>query len=175
MLGLRNVGPVRAVCYRVIFKGIFETDELAELLRDMPPPRLPLLSEWRRTAHHATVAVGLIFLRAVLSTASRPADRERQDASPRFHFPKVWELFPFILGRSLRTEVYEPAHEELKEDYVLALRHTGRRERRWLTFAFTCRTAHLVLLCIWVGLGGRVTRALGALFEELIRRPMRMG
>ena len=175
MLGLSGIGPVRAVCYRMIFRGIFETDELAKLLEDMPPPRRPLLAEWRRTANDVGVAVGLIVLRAVLPTEPDSADGGRRYPSARSLFPRVWELFPFILGRKLRTEIYEPAHEELREDFVRAQLYTGAWAKRWLVFAFTVRTALLVLECLRVAAGERVMRALGGLAQEFIRRLFHLG
>ncbi|MBP3957736.1 hypothetical protein J8F10_20995 [Gemmata sp. G18] len=67
-----------------------------------------------------------------------------------------WNLFPFLLPRSVREKVYEPAHEELKEDYLLAhaLRE-GWFSKRWLSFCFTVRTMILVNQSLWAALGSK--------------------
>jgi hypothetical protein len=57
-------------------------------------------------------------------------------------FPRSWSLFAFLLPREVRERVYEPAHQELLEDYTLARRsYRTKQARRWLTFCFTVRTA----------------------------------
>jgi hypothetical protein len=76
-------------------------------------------------------------------------------------FPKIWELFPILLSRSVRTRVYEPAHEELKEDYIRErARWTGPIARRWVTFCFTARTACMVGQSLWACLGGKAKTAI---------------
>jgi hypothetical protein len=90
-------------------------------------------------------------------------------------FPAVWELFPFVLAHKLRADVYEPAYEELREDFVRAQQYKGTWEKRWIVFAFTVRTVLLVLECLRVAAGERVMRALGGLAREFIRRFLHMG
>jgi hypothetical protein len=78
--------------------------------------------------------------------------RVNREAMP--DFPRIWLLIAFLLPGIVRTQTYDPAQEELKEDYLRA-RHlcSTLRERQWLTFCFTVRTAVLVVqsLCAWIG------------------------
>src|SRR5206468_1201 len=61
-----------------------------------------------------------------------------------FGFPRFWSLFAFLLPREVRERVYEPAHQELLEEYTLSRRlYRTKWARRWLTFCFTVRTAML--------------------------------
>jgi hypothetical protein len=78
-----------------------------------------------------------------------------------FNFPRLWTMFSFILPRKVRNEVFEPALEELKEDFLVArkLRST-RGQRRWLTICFTVRTIILVAQSIRAWLGDRTVRML---------------
>ena len=72
-------------------------------------------------------------------------------------FPRVWALLGFLLGRRDRERIYEPAHNELLEDYVVAKRsYRTPWARRWLTFCFTLRTVLLLAACVRALLGGKV-------------------
>ena len=73
---------------------------------------------------------------------------------PRVGFPRLWALFPVILSRSVRERMYDPACQELLEDYAREwARWRTPRARRWVRFAFTVRTACLVGGCAWEALG----------------------
>jgi hypothetical protein len=92
-------------------------------------------------------------------------------------FPSVfWALFPFILPRRLREQVYEPSYQELLEDYHVARRsYRTKWARRWLTFCFTLRTLVLVAQCFGALLSDRGWQVLKwTLFllfgEEAVRR-----
>lgn len=75
-------------------------------------------------------------------------------------FPRIWSLFPFLLPHSVRERVYEPALNELLEDYLL-LRGTRQAswDRRWLCFCFSVRTAVLVAQCLKAAGGDKAWRA----------------
>lgn len=64
-------------------------------------------------------------------------------------WPRFWRLFSFILGHKTRDRVFEPAHQELLEDYYTARREFRTRPARaWLHVCFTVRTAMLVIGCL---------------------------
>jgi hypothetical protein len=68
---------------------------------------------------------------------------------------------PATLPRKVRDEVYEPYHQELLEDYLLTRKkYRTRLARRWLTFAFTVRTALVVIQCLYVMLGEKGRKVL---------------
>lgn len=74
---------------------------------------------------------------------------------PASGFPRVWELFPIILPRAVRERIYEPAHEELKEDYLREkCRWNSRGARFWVNLSFTIRTGMLFLQSLWANAGG---------------------
>jgi hypothetical protein len=85
--------------------------------------------------------------------------------------PRFWQLFPLILPRKVRREVYEPACEELKQDHIEAQRlATTPWARRWLTFAFTVRTIGLVLGSLHAAVGDRVMGFICKLMGEATKR-----
>ncbi len=64
-------------------------------------------------------------------------------------FPCFWKLFSFILGEKTRTRVFEPAHEDMLEQYYRAKRtYRTKPARLWLAIAFTVRTIVMVLECL---------------------------
>ena len=83
--------------------------------------------------------------------------------------PRLWELFPLILPRTVKERVYEPIHEELKEDY-LAARKRWRTPwaKRYVTFCFTVKTIGLVCQSLWAAFGEKTRRALIVLAVGLI-------
>ncbi len=90
-------------------------------------------------------------------------------------FPRIWTLLALLFPRKVRTEVYEPALEELKAD-CLSERRKSRTawERRWVTFCFTLRTLVLVCQSFGAWMGDRTTRllrriGLGILGAEFFR------
>jgi len=93
------------------------------------------------------------------------------EAPPKPDLPRLWRLFPFILPRKVRREVYEPACWELIEDYLEAQRlATTPWARRWLTFALTVRTIGLVLGSLHAAVGDRVVTFAGKLMGEAAKR-----
>ena len=76
-------------------------------------------------------------------------------------FPRIWRLFGFLLPRRVRQEVFEPAQEEMKEDYLRALRPLCTRgEARWLTMCFSFRTMVVVFQSAGAAIGDRGRRCL---------------
>lgn len=84
--------------------------------------------------------------------------------------PRAWELFGFLLPRSIRDSAYEAGRNELLEDYVLARKkYRTRWARHWLVFCFTTRTALLWSDCLRVWGQDKAVRAVFALFPVLGR------
>jgi hypothetical protein len=108
-----------------------------------------------------SLALLLMYLEQHLSWGSQggqAACRESTTSVPSFssEFPRLWELFPVILPRSVRERVYEPSHEELKEDYLkYRAMCRGAWSRRWVTFSFTIRTGGLIAQSLWAAAGGK--------------------
>jgi hypothetical protein len=76
-------------------------------------------------------------------------------------FPRLWSLLAFLLPRKARAEAYEPAHQELLEDYLVARKlYRTKWARRWLTFCFMLRTVVMVAQSLRAWLGDKRIRAL---------------
>ena len=76
-------------------------------------------------------------------------------------FPRVWKLLAFALPREVRTRVFEPAHQELLEDYLVARgRYRAKWSRRWLIFCFTVRTFLMIVDSLRAVLGLKAVRLL---------------
>jgi hypothetical protein len=160
--GPREVSMIEGVCDRLFPDGTMEwfgrfmyvwlkdpVEDCVKLLRgQLAACKIEYTTVlWSRNPRHA-----LAYVIAQKLSANSPLP---------IGFPRFWELFPIILPRSLRTRVYDPSHEELKEDY-LTERKRWRTPwaRKWVTFAFTFRTGLLVGLCCWAGLSGTARKAL---------------
>jgi hypothetical protein len=99
------------------------------------------------------------------------ARRVEQDASS---LPRFWQLFRFFVWGKVRREVYEPAYEELKLDYLQALldpRYRDRSSQRILRAAFTFRTVAMVVQCIVAALGDRVTDLVAKVLGAILTPP----
>jgi hypothetical protein len=66
----------------------------------------------------------------------------------------AWELFGFILSRSMRDRVFEPSFNDFKADFheTRKKKYRGKWAQRWLMFCFVWRLGWMVLKCIRVGL-----------------------
>jgi hypothetical protein len=74
---------------------------------------------------------------AVLVSAPRPGS-----------FQRFWRLFSYLLPSSTRARVFEPAYQELLEDYVTTRKlYRTKAARRWLFVCFTFRSVLMVVRC----------------------------
>jgi hypothetical protein len=145
---------------------------------------------WNGRIQGEIIVGGFEALASNLDSQNRAAQEIRSDTSgspTAGRFPRVWSLFAYLLPRAVRERVYEPAHQELLEDYLTARRsYRTKRARRWLTLCFTVRTAVMwgQSLGAWMGerglkalrwlvialAGERAIRAVRWLFFDLFRR-----
>ena len=79
-------------------------------------------------------------------------------------WPKLWDLFSFLLPADVRETAYEPAKVDLLKDYVRRLNYRGKWATRWIHFAFFVRTMLLVLDCVRC----LITHRACTFFKELI-------
>jgi UDP-N-acetylmuramyl pentapeptide phosphotransferase/UDP-N-acetylglucosamine-1-phosphate transferase len=84
-----------------------------------------------------------------------------------------WELFQFILPSKIRREVFEPAHNDLKEDYLTAKKYQSKWATRWIAFCFICRTVYMVTECLWVAVGVKLEKLILLIVPEAVRRIFR--
>jgi hypothetical protein len=90
--------------------------------------------------------------------------------SSKISFPRMWDLFSYLLPRQTRERVFEPARQELLEDYLTSSSYRTPWARRWLTLCFTFRTALMVADCIRVMLISPVGLFLLWLVPTVVRR-----
>jgi len=63
-------------------------------------------------------------------------------------WPRSWSLFAFLLPKSVREKVWEPAVADLVESYANRKHFRGKWARRWINFCLAIRTAILVFECL---------------------------
>jgi hypothetical protein len=75
---------------------------------------------------------------------------ESTDNAQPGSFPRFWRLFSYCLPRPVRDRYFEPAYNDLLQDY-LETRGTYRTiwAKRWLKFYYTLHTVRLVGGCLW--------------------------
>lgn len=67
------------------------------------------------------------------------------------NFPRCWDLFQFFLSPRTRRRIFDPAHNDLKADFLAAAaRVRGQWSRRWLILCFVYRTLILIVDCVRV-------------------------
>jgi hypothetical protein len=87
-------------------------------------------------------------------------------------FPGFWELFGYLLDRQTRERVFDPAFHDLMADYLRTRSATyrGPIATGWLLFAFTFRTAMLVVQSLRAIFGAAVLAFLTSLIPQGIRQ-----
>jgi hypothetical protein len=100
---------------------------------------------------------------------NHPDSFRRNEDNRLPNFPRLWSLLPFALSRKTRERVYEPAHQELLEDYIRACSLKGGRGlKRWLIICFTIRSIVMVGQCIAASMGDKGLRLLKRVFLALL-------
>jgi hypothetical protein len=62
--------------------------------------------------------------------------------------PRSTCVWSYLLPRSTRARVFEPAYQDLLRDFAEARQFKGKWQRRWLTFCFAFQTALMVIDCL---------------------------
>jgi hypothetical protein len=94
------------------------------------------------------------------------------------------ELFQFLLPRKVKTKIYEPALNDLKEDFLIKAHkfaermhvdspHEYHRKIRFLRFCFRFRSTLMVGECLWEMFGSLARKILMVLVPEGIREGIR--
>lgn len=100
-----------------------------------------------------------------LKTISQDSKMERRQP---FAFA---ELFSFILPPKAKREIFEPAFNDLKSDFLKARRKFKTNGRlRWLSFCFGLHVSLMVGSCFWVMCSERTKRLILRLVPDVIRR-----
>jgi hypothetical protein len=98
------------------------------------------------------------------------SDQTAQSLS-QSRFPRMWQLFPFLLSREVRERVYEPSYQDLLEDYVRAQAlRTTKMARWWLWACFSIRTIGLLAGSIGAATGVKFWRIAGIVMVFLFGR-----
>jgi len=76
-------------------------------------------------------------------------------------FPRIWSILACAMPRKLRDEVFVPAQEELKEDFLRSILTAEKpSERRMLGWIFSIRMMLIYCQSAWAGISDRVRRFL---------------
>jgi hypothetical protein len=118
---------------------------------------------------------GQINLTAIETKPSSPLvrqDHAAQDFSYQAGtFPRWWRLFSYVLTRKTRDRVFEPAYQELLEDYLTTRgKYRTKWAKRWLTFSYTFRTCLIVLDCLRAMLADKAIALLARVVPEPLKR-----
>ena len=112
------------------------------------------------------------LLKLCLERGILPADggriKSRQRLSRFFHF---LGLSSRILPLGVRLEVFEPAFNDLKSDYLTARRrYKTKFSRRWLGLCFGFHVCRIIVQCLWGSCSETVKRVLLNLLPDIFRR-----
>ncbi len=69
--------------------------------------------------------------------------------TPLLGYPRIWDLFRFILSKQICEQFFDAEHEHSVAEYQRARnpRYNTPWTRRWLNFAFAWRTVALIARC----------------------------
>jgi hypothetical protein len=85
--------------------------------------------------------------------------------------PRFWKLFSYVFSHRIRSRIFEPALNEMIEDYLLARQdYRTQWARRWLNFCFTFRMMLTVLECFRAVIADSAFRSLARLLPDTLRR-----
>jgi hypothetical protein len=160
---LRNVdisAALSAAASLALPDGRNESDAVLVVLACMldaigiPPSRrnaaLKLISE----CVPGLVPVTLNFDSA-LESFVHPVLARRPDAIAEF--PRFWSIYAWAMPRRVRDQVFIPAQEELKEDFLLGMVDArADSERRALRRIFSVRMTIVYFQALWAWVGDRV-------------------
>jgi len=94
--------------------------------------------------------IGIVVLSVAYLTVSTAVEWLCDSVSALRRFPKLWELFRYLLPKRVQDAVWEPTFWELMEDYYSIVdRLEGRKWRtRWIVACFTLRTILMYVQCL---------------------------
>jgi hypothetical protein len=85
-------------------------------------------------------------------------------------FPRAWRLFSYLLPRKTRDRVFEPAYQDLVDDYLTTrAKYRTKWAKRWLTFCYTLRTCLMVLDCLRAMLADKAIALLARVVPERLK------
>lgn len=86
---------------------------------------------------------------------------KRRRRPVRIDYSRTWDLLGFLFPQGMRSEIYAPVIEELKEDLLLArAKCKSRISRRWIQCCFALRTSSVLVACVKVGICRCLGRAI---------------
>ena len=135
-------------------KSVFGLAELQELY----PRAARKLIHFIQTKRWEQATMNDVFRTVIASSQSvhiEPVNKNQTRI-----FSRV-ELVSMILPRTIRTESFEPAYNDLKGDFVKAFRqHKSKGAHCWLKFCFTVQVVIMFGQCFWLMCSGKVKRAI---------------
>ena len=103
-----------------------------------------LSPEMQRDTYFAGFASGLLHQICPETFTENLSVLYRDTKPDAFAFRRL-NLFRFILDKRTRERIFEPAYEDLKQQFAWTRQYNGKWEKRWLSFCFEFRAFVLVL------------------------------
>lgn len=98
---------------------------------------------WPSIVVHGSVANPPVNNLSDDSSDSIPSKEKRQ-----LSWPRIWDLAQYFLPKKIRERVYEPAHQEMLEDYLESQEKCDTRlSKQWINLCFVFRGTILLLDC----------------------------
>jgi len=89
-----------------------------------------------------------LTLRSHATDPEKAADRIAAEA-PSDGLPRFWRLFSYLLSRKSREELFEPAYNDMLQDYLETRgQYRTKWAKRWLKLVFTLKTVSMVCGCM---------------------------
>jgi hypothetical protein len=85
------------------------------------------------------------------------------------NFPRFWICFSYVLSARTREKVFEPAYNELLDDYLSTWKERSKWARRWLMIAYTWRTFVMVVDCLAAASRDRAFRLVSGFLPDWAR------
>jgi len=172
--GQHSVSDLGEVCRRVqLLAALVSETPQAEFSRRQQP-------QWRKImAERGEVARDLCDVAQALLGLFETGDPDQQSSdqkpTPPAGLLRFWRLFFYILPRTTRERVFEPAFNDLQVDYLETKgKYRTRWAKRWLVFCFTLRTVLMVDGCLRAWAQDATVSWLLSFVPDRVRRWIRM-
>lgn len=95
----------------------------------------------------------------------------KSTAQPHARALRLLELFQFVLPPKVQREVYEPAFNDLLEDFLIKARtYNTNWACRWLKLCFVVRAGWMVVGSLWQMFGSVIGKCVLVLVPEQLRK-----
>jgi hypothetical protein len=120
--------------------------------------------------HHGSVEKEILTVEKPLDVDIVCGKQRSRKRHTTIRLPRMWELFPYLLPKTTRLRVYEPAYNDILHDYLLSRKYKTEGAKRWLTFCFCVRTVGLIFGSLRAMVGAKCWAVIEKILPEWIRQ-----